>query len=127
MSAPIVFLHGLESRVNEQLVPIGRKATHLSTVHQAVCPALDTRAAIATKQQAVDAGIAWNWPFTGYEDAFETPLARAREAIGPQTRLVIGSSFGGAVLLRLLHEEVRWSGPALFLAAAGLAVFNRVQ
>jgi len=36
-----------------------------------------------------------------------------------QPDLVIGSSFGGGILLRLVTEK-RWTGPSLFLAQAGV-------
>lgn len=118
MSIPpgaIVFLHGLESAVDADLVPCGGKATFLRERYGAALVPLDTRAAV---QAASRAGPGWSWPFPEYEEAFHLPLARARAAIGPDTRLVIGSSFGGAVLLRLLCEG-GWSGPSLMLAGAG--------
>ena len=118
MSIPlgsVVFLHGLESAVDADLVPCGGKATFLREHHGAALVPLDTRAAV---EAAGRAGAGWSWPFPEYEAAFRVPLARARAAIGPDTRLVIGSSFGGAVLLRLLVEG-GWAGPSLLLAGAG--------
>lgn len=113
--ARILFLHGLESRVDDDLVPEGGKARHLSARYNAGLVPLDTRRA----QAHLRAGPS-RYPFPGYEDAFAVPLARARAAITDETQLIVGSSFGGAVLLRLLHEEPRWTGPCIFLAGAGL-------
>lgn len=115
----VVFLHGLESTVDEQLVPIGRKARYLRRRFDAALPALDTRVAQEVARREVDRCGSWVWPYEGYEEAFATPLARARDAITDATRLVVASSFGGAVALRLLHEG-GWDGPVLLLAAAGI-------
>ena len=115
----VVFLHGLESTVDAQLVPIGRKAQYLRRRFDAVLPALDTRAAQEVARREVERSGGWSWPYEGYEEAFATPLARARAAITDTTRVVVASSFGGAVALRLLHEG-GWDGPVLFLAAAGI-------
>jgi len=112
----ITFLHGLESSVGDDLVPNGGKASFLRERYGAVLAPLDTRVAV---QAAHRNGAGWSWPFAEYEAAFEQPMAAARAAIGRSTRLVIGSSFGGAVLLRLLHEG-GWRGPSIFLAGAGL-------
>lgn len=119
MSGTIVFLHGLESRVDADLVPIGGKARHLRARYDARCPALDTRAAIALRDRCIATRTPWDADPAAVRAAFATPLARARAALSPDTRLVIGSSFGGAVLLSLLHEEPRWTGACLFLASAG--------
>ncbi len=113
----VVFLHGLESTLGADGRPVGRKANYLRARFGAVTPPLDTSVACAVARSI---GPGWRYPFSGYEEAFATPLLRAREAIGPQTRVVVGSSFGGAVLLRLLHESPSWRGPALFLAGAGV-------
>jgi pimeloyl-ACP methyl ester carboxylesterase len=116
--ASIVFLHGLESAVDEKLQPLGRKAEFLRRVYGAETPALDTRVAVEMARQRAPSED-WRWPYEGYDQAFAEPLRRARAAIGPDTRLVIGSSFGGAVLLRLLHEDPSRIRAALFLAGAG--------
>lgn len=116
----IVFLHGLESQMDEHGVPCGSKATFLKEHYNVVLPSLDTSQAIAVAKRCEEDpnGYGWVYPYPDYLPSFETPLRNARAAIGPDTRLVIGSSFGGAVLLRLLHEG-GWSGPSLFLAGAG--------
>ncbi|MDP6931497.1 MAG: hypothetical protein QGG40_01215 [Myxococcota bacterium] len=117
MSA-IVFLHGLESKVDENLVPTGGKARHLRERYGADTVALDTRIAQAYHKGMVEGAPAD--PGQAYDRSFETPLARARAAITTDTQLIIGSSFGGAVLLRMLHEDPRWTGPSVFLAGAGV-------
>lgn len=116
--ARIVFLHGLESQVDADLVPTGRKAQHLRDRYGAETVALDTRE--AQKRQRQMGNYDFSYPFDGYDDAFALPMQRARDALGQDTQLVIGSSFGGAVLLRLLHETPGWRGPAIFLAGAGV-------
>lgn len=116
----IVFLHGLESPVDDALQPIGRKATWLRERYPDVLtPGLDTRAMVALRQR-VQAGHT----LTEAElaEAWRAPMARGREALATGPDLVIGSSFGGAVLLRLVREEPRWRGPCLFLAGAGVAL-----
>lgn len=91
-SVDILFLHGLESG------PQGRKARWLEGLYRAETPALPTQP---------------------LPDAFFQAVVVAREAIERrQPRLVIGSSYGGAVLLELCCSG-SWRGPALFLAQAG--------
>jgi hypothetical protein len=116
----IVFLHGLESTVDAELRPVGRKVQWLRSRHpDFAAPALDTRAAIALKDHCEATGAGWMDDPDRLAAAFLRPMAAARAAITDRTRLVIGSSFGGAVLLKLLHEG-GWSGPSLFLAGAGI-------
>ena len=51
--------------------------------------------------------------------AMDIPAAQAEEAIHEfQPDVVVSSSFGAALLTRLI-EEGSWSGPSVFLAAAG--------
>lgn len=115
----VLFLHGLESTVDEQLRPVGRKVQFLRTRVDLVAPALDTRRAIAVAQRCVAATGTWAWPFDDYDEAFAVPMARAREALTGDIDVLLGSSFGGAVALRLLHEAPRWTGPTLLLVGAG--------
>ncbi len=116
----IVFLHGLESTVDADLQPIGRKVRWLRGRHpDLIAPGLDTRAAVALQQHCRSTGAQWFYDPNRVAEAFAKPLLHARAAITPQTALIIGSSFGGAVLLELLHQGA-WSGPALFLAGAGI-------
>lgn len=114
-----MFLHGLESDVDAHGIPVGRKARFLKERFDARLVALDTSAAQAAARRAVERTGSWTYPFEGYDDAFRVPLARARAALSPETRVVVGSSFGGAVLLRLLHEAPVYRGAAVFLAGAG--------
>jgi alpha/beta superfamily hydrolase len=56
-----------------------------------------------------------------YADAMALPVRQAAEAIrsaGPH--VIVGSSFGAAVLLRLLHEAPVGGTPVVLLAGAGL-------
>ena len=116
----IVFLHGLESTVDADLLPIGRKVQWLRPRYPGLAaPGLDTRAAIALKEHCLASGADWFADSERLSVAFERPMANARAAITAQTQLVIGSSFGGAVLLKLLHEGA-WSGPSVFMAGAGI-------
>lgn len=110
----ILFLHGLESS------PQARKAVFLSAHYRGEAVDLDTSAAIANRDAALAAGQPWTAGWPGLDEAFAVPLARTRAALAARRRrLVIGSSFGGAVLLRLIAEGA-WQGPSLLLASAGL-------
>ncbi len=82
-----MFLHGLESG------PTGSKATWLRARYGAFTPALDT-------------------------SSFQAAVAGAAAAIAEhQPRVVVGSSFGGAVATRLILDGV-WSGPTVLIAPA---------
>ncbi|MFO0619133.1 MAG: HD domain-containing protein [Polyangiaceae bacterium] len=86
---PVLFLHGLESN------PQGKKARYLSSRYLGFAPALTTR-------------------------VFATALDEARAAIRERDpAVVVGSSFGGALLLALLTAG-DWRGPAVFVAQAGV-------
>ncbi len=116
----ITFLHGLESPVDDDRIPIGAKVSWLRERYPDVRgPALDSRAAIALRDHCLETGADWFDDSNRLEAAFSTPMERARDAIDADTELVIGSSFGGAVLLRLICEG-HWRGPSLFLAGAGV-------
>jgi pimeloyl-ACP methyl ester carboxylesterase len=85
----LLFLHGLESG------PGGTKARWLAEHFNVVTPKLSTG----------------DWP---------TALAEARMAIlEEKPKLIVGSSYGGALLLALVLEG-SWSGPCLFIAQAGV-------
>ncbi|MGC6515269.1 MAG: hypothetical protein ACON4N_12295 [Myxococcota bacterium] len=114
----VVFLHGLESSVDPvSLVPTGRKARFLAEAFDTVLVPLDTRRAVSVKDTL---GLnAMVWPYDGYEQAFETPVAKAREAMLTEPDVVVASSFGGAVALRLMHESPELSRPTVLLAGAG--------
>lgn len=83
----VLFLHGLESG------PKGTKAAWLRARYGAVTPQLDTT-------------------------TFPAALAGARAALAEVVPdLVVGSSFGGAVAVRLLNEGA-WTGPTVLIAPA---------
>lgn len=103
----ILFLHGLEGN------PDGTKATWLKRHYNAVVPKLDTsEARTFLSHGGMDTLDA--------EDAaviFKSPFAKAVGALNDEVSLVIGSSFGGALLGRLVECGL-WHGPCLFLASA---------
>ena len=112
----VVYLHGLESS------PSGAKGTWLHDNLGGMGVDLDTSIA----RQVLAAARVAGSPMAskeGMERAFAVPMrrARARLAEAPLPQLLIGSSFGGAVLLRLMGEG-SWTGPALFLAGAGVSL-----
>lgn len=83
----VVFLHGLESG------PTGTKAAWLRARYGAFTPTLDTT-------------------------SFPAAVAGAAAAIAEhQPRVVVGSSYGGAVATRLVLDGV-WTGPTVFIAPA---------
>lgn len=116
----IVFFHGLESTVDENRIPIGRKAQFLGTHYGAGLPGLDTRDAIALRDRCIAERRGWLSDPAAAEAAFATPMRNARAALTDETRIIVASSFGGAVLLKLLHEAPAWRGGCVFLAGAGL-------
>jgi hypothetical protein len=110
--ASIIYLHGLESGPN------GSKGTWICENYNGFAVDLDTSAARSSRAQAEARGVVWDHECPDLEVAFSLPLSRARAAISDDTRLIVGSSFGGAVLMKLLHENA-WSGPCVFIASAG--------
>ena len=85
----VLFIHGLESS------PQSRKAKVLATAFDAVTPGMDT-------------------------SDFEGCVQQQAEAISAHApHVVVGSSFGGAVLAALMQRGL-WTGPSLFLAQAAL-------
>lgn len=85
----VLFIHGLMSS------PRGHKARYLAARFDALTPAMQTGDFLACLEVQT-AAIASHQP-----------------------EVVIGSSFGGAVLLELIRRGV-WRGPSLFLAQAAL-------
>jgi len=122
MADEIVLLHGLESAVDENLRPIGSKARFMRERYSAATPGLDTRAAVAHRDWCVANQRPWDADPERVAAAFAAPMANARAAITAHTRLIVGSSFGGAVLLKLLHEAPRYAGPCVFMAGAGVMI-----
>jgi alpha-beta hydrolase superfamily lysophospholipase len=90
VSLRVLFVHGLESN------PHGSKARFLAAHFECVTPAMDTA------------------DFAGCVETIAAAL-RAR-----QPDVVVGSSFGGAVVVALLQRG-DWSGPTLLLAPATTA------
>jgi len=116
----IVFFHGLESTVNEERIPIGGKARFLRDRYGATLAALDTRDAIALRNRCVAERRGWLSDPAQAAAALATPMRNARAALSDDTEIIVASSFGGAVLLTLLHEEPSWRGGCVFLAGAGV-------
>jgi predicted esterase len=85
----VQFAHGLESS------PQGRKAVLLDRHFSACTPAMNTR------------------DFTGCLEL------HARTLVAFRPHVVVGSSFGGAVVVELLRRGL-WQGPTLLLAQAAL-------
>lgn len=112
----VVYLHGLESS------PQGTKGTWLHENLGGMGVDLDTSVACRVLSDARAAERPLNHE-SEMDLAFAVPMERARARLlqQPAPQLIIGSSFGGAVLLRLMAEG-SWQGPALFLACAGVAL-----
>lgn len=118
----LLFLHGLEGR------PDGAKGRALAAHFDVRAPLLDTSAArelaqrhglsslSAVRERVPNAARA-------LEEALLAPLDQARAALeeSPAPDVAVGSSFGGALLLELVHRG-HWNGPCLFLAQAGRAL-----
>ena len=116
----ILYLHGLESSAQ------GRKATWLRERYDVRCPELNTKSMIHLRDEALAGRWTWDPSDPRMLEALQMPLKQALSAIEtePKPDLIIGSSFGGALLLELINSG-RWSGPSLFLAQAGLRVTTR--
>ena len=112
----VVYLHGLESS------PHGAKGTWLRDRLGGDGVDLDTSVAREVLAESRAAGRSIDLAGE-MERAFSVPMerVRARLAQEPVPQLLIGSSFGGAVLLRLMAEG-SWTGPALFLACSGVTL-----
>lgn len=115
----ILFLHGLEGS------PQGHKGTWLREHYGAHAPALDTRAARDAVARFALEGTRWRWRPEDVELALRSPMLQALEALARQPRrLIIGSSFGGALLVELIHQG-HWRGPTILLAAAAAKMHRR--
>lgn len=104
----VLYLHGLESGPNAGKAVALRKAGF-----EVEAPALDTAATAALVNRGSRLPAA-------YTAALDGPLAQARDALlAFRPDVVVGSSFGGAVLLRLVGDPA-WTGAvAVMLAGAG--------
>jgi pimeloyl-ACP methyl ester carboxylesterase len=110
----VVFLHGLKSSPN------GTKARWLRENLGACAVDLDTTAAIAFYQSAQISTTEPGPANPAFDRAFKKPMARARRALRDNpAKVVVGSSFGGAVLLKLIHEG-SWKRSSVFIAQAGV-------
>jgi pimeloyl-ACP methyl ester carboxylesterase len=90
-----IYLHGLEGS------PQGLKASWMAERFGSYAPSMPAHA--------------------GRPDAFDASLAVALEAVTEYPpNLIVGSSFGGALLMRLALDG-HWRGPSIFLAQAGVA------
>lgn len=121
----VVFFHGLESPV-EAGIPVGTKARFLRERLQARTPAFDNRAAIAVVYR-----LAAGESVSDAEraEAFAGPLATARANLDG-VDVAVGSSFGAALLLEVLHERERagLANPAaVLLAGAGPKLFGHAE
>lgn len=95
MSRPM-YLHGREGS------PFGTKGTYM-------------------RLRIVPAALAPSMPATSKNpDAFNESYEIAKEQVTAHSpSIIVGSSFGGAVLMKLIHEGV-WLGPSIFLAQAAI-------
>lgn len=119
----ILFLHGLES------TPEGSKAQWLKARYgsdNVKSVDLDTSHAIVSRDKAKALGVPWGHTWPDIEADFAVPLMRTKEAITPSTKLIVGSSFGAAVLTRLIQEGF-WKGPSLLIASAGLKLTGKAE
>lgn len=104
----VLYLHGLESGPRA-----GKVVTLRAAGFDVHAPQLDTSAATAL----VYAG---NLDAEAYSRALEAPLAQAAEAVATaKPEVIVGSSFGAAVLLRLIHEHPIDGAAVVLLAGAG--------
>ncbi|MEW6431271.1 MAG: hypothetical protein AB1730_07150 [Myxococcota bacterium] len=105
----VLYLHGLESG------PQAAKAIALRDAGFTVtAPALETAPAAALLARGSRDEAAWT-------AALERPVAQAKEALdASRPDVIVGSSFGAAVLLRLLRENLHLDTPVVMLAGAGV-------
>jgi len=113
----VVYLHGLESS------PDGAKGQWIQDRLGGMGVDLDTSVARQVLSAVRSTGRSLDLEGAEMQRAFAVPMerARARLAAEPAPQLLVGSSFGGAVLLKLM-DEGSWRGPALFLACAGVSL-----
>ena len=116
----VIYLHGLESS------PQGTKGQFLFENYQALAVDLNTSAAIVSRDSADARDEPWSHATPDIDQAFAVPLERARAAITAETQVIVGSSFGGAVLTHLIAEG-SWHGPCLFIASAGIKLVGHVD
>ncbi|MBL8604240.1 MAG: hypothetical protein JNK72_20095 [Myxococcales bacterium] len=111
MALSVMYLHGLESGPNAGKARRLREAGE-GRRFAVTAPALPTDGVIEARGVSPEA----------LDRAMAPAVAAARAAyLAARPDVVVGSSFGGAVLLHLVHDPVwRPESAALFLAHAGL-------
>ncbi len=114
----LLYLHGLESGPYADKAQTLR-AADAGEAFEVVAPQLTTARLVALRAaEPVEGGLA---------EALAEPFAQARAAyLEAEPAVVVGSSFGGALLLMLVHDPVwRPETAAVFLAQAGLRLTER--
>ena len=116
----ILFLHGLEG------TPSGDKAIHLKTKWNANVPVLRTESLRAL--QAAHPGSEWQeMPKKAFAKAFNEAYSDVLAALAySPPDVIVGSSLGGALLVRLILED-KWSGASVFLAPAIEALLGKIE
>ena len=109
-SMKIVFLHGLEGSPN------GAKSRWLNKYYDAHVPVLDTSRA-KHHLQTLGRDPSFQLSSEDLGDMMRLPTRAAVAALKLGADLLIGSSFGAAVLGCLVEQGI-WSGPCIFLAGA---------
>ena len=106
----VLFLHGLEGS------PTGDKALHLREAWSAACPSLRTDRLI---QLQTDLGSKpWHTAGDQVGAAMQLAYKDACDAVRyMQPHVVVGSSMGGALLAKMILEDI-WTGNCVFLAPA---------
>ena len=113
----VLFLDGIDNTSTT-----GLKALYLNQKYNTYTPLLQTSDINILKQKYGD-----SWNNVDPEEmwsAMDIPAAQAEEAIHEfRPDVVVSSSFGAALLTRLI-EEGAWEGPSVFLAAAGTSALG---
>ena len=106
----ILFLHGLEGSAS------GAKAVSLQEKWGAMCPTIRTANLRELKEKCADN---WDNATQGQIDqAIKESLSDVTDAVRyMQPDIIVGSSLGGALLLKL-YASGQYSGPGVFLAPA---------
>lgn len=86
MTHEVVFLHGLEARVDAHGDPQSGRASFLRDRFGAATLALDTRVAQEVARASFARSGTWRYPLDGCEEAFATPMARAQRLVAGPTR-----------------------------------------
>ena len=116
----VLFLHGLEGSTT------GAKATHLKNAWKAQCPKMRTHNLKMLKSSHDN--IAWSDIGQKKVDAALSPAySDACDAVRYlKPDIIVGSSLGGAILAKMVIENV-WSGNCVFLAPAIKPILGNVK